>query len=171
MTELTELEQRMAAALDRIAAAAEALPKLSTGPSEAEQALQEALDAERATNARLSERLTRETARHEAQAALLSQKLARAREQTDQLAFEAQGLKSANAALAEANAALIEAQGAGRPDGDATLAALRAELDALRAARRAEIAELEELMAELLPLADGADPEDTARQTPEDAHG
>lgn len=172
MSELTELERRISAALDRVARAAEALPAPQppppSGPSEAELALHDALAAERATNAQMSERLAQASARQEARLAQLTRKLERAHEQLDQLGYEMQGLRRANARLAEANALLVAAQEAGAPDLAAATAALQAELAALRAARRAEMAELEEVMAELAPLAEAAPGPDADRET---AHG
>lgn len=164
MSELTELERRIRAALERIARATEAqaqaqarspAPQAEAGPEQpdTEAALREALEAERTANAQLAERIRAIKERQEASLSQVERKLARANEQLDVQGFELQRLKRANAQLAEANRRLIEAQAAGQPDASAATRALQAELEALRAARKSEVAELEEIMAELRPLA------------------
>lgn len=167
MTELAELEGRILAALDRIARAAEAqaaaearaaaeaqatAASQAAAPEGAEEALREALEAERTANAQLAERVRTMKERKEGQIALIERKLARANEQLDVQGFELQRLKRVNAQLAEANRRLIAAQEDGQPDGAGAQRALQAELEALRAERRSEIAELEEIIAELRPL-------------------
>ena len=156
MTELADLERRISQALDRIALASETLAPAAADPPPAdpgaESALREALEAERAASAQLSERLRRLKEKQEAKLAQLEKKLARANEQLDVQGFELQRLKRANAQMAEANRKLIETHGAGQPDPGAAMRALQAELDSERAARKAEIAEMEEIIAELRPL-------------------
>ncbi len=162
MSELSGLERRITAALDRIAQAAQNLPGPEVAASGAEAALREALEAERTANAQLTERVRAIKERQESLIGQVERKLARANEQLDVQGFELQRLKKANAQLADANRKLIEAQQAGTADPGAAMRALQAEIESLRAARKAEIAELEEIMAELRPLAGVGPAEDAA---------
>lgn len=164
MTELADLHARLSAALDRIGRASEALQQRSAPAAPAwrdeddaaarlaaaaasEAALREALEAERTTNAQLTERVRAIKERQETLIGQIERKLARAHEQLDVQGLEVQRLKRANAQLMESNRRLIEGQ-----DGGAINKALQAEVDALRAERRAEMAEIEEIMGELRPL-------------------
>lgn len=168
MTELADLHARLSAALDRIGRASEALQQRSAPASAqaapprrdedeaaarlaaaaaTEAALREALEAERTTNAQLTERVRAIKERQETLIGQIERKLARAHEQLDVQGLEVQRLKRANAQLMESNRRLIEGQ-----DGGAINKALQAEVDALRAERRAEMAEIEEIMGELRPL-------------------
>lgn len=172
MSDISELERRIAAALDRIARAAEAKAPAPAAPSPAvppepeaeaqaearasrETALREALEAERTANAQLNDRVRAIKDRQETMVSQIERKLTRASEQLDVQGLEMQRLKKANAQLAEANRRLIEAQAAGGADAATVARALQAELDAMHAARAAEIAELEDIMGELRPLAEG----------------
>jgi len=163
MSEITELERRITAALDRIAqgletghsAPADAPPAGArpSGGGESDLAgLREALESERATNAQLSERVRAVKQRQETTIAQLERRLARLTEQTDSQSLELLRLKKANNRLVEANRDLLEMQQSGLSDTVVLNRAMAAELDALRAERRAEMAEMEEILSELRPL-------------------
>lgn len=165
MSDISELEGRITAALDRIARAAESAR--STGAAQAggaqsagaqadaasEIALREALEAERNANAQLTERVRAIKERQENMVAQIERKLARATGQLDVQGLELRRMKRANAQLAEANRRLVEAgQQSDGADGATIGKALQAELESLRAERRAEMAEMDEIMGELRPL-------------------
>lgn len=165
MSDISELEGRITAALDRIARAAESAR--STGAAQAggaqsagaqadaasEIALREALEAERNANAQLTERVRAIKERQENMVAQIERKLARATGQLDVQGLELRRMKRANAQLVEANRRLVEAgQHSDGADGGTIGKALQAELESLRAERRAEMAEMDEIMGELRPL-------------------
>ncbi len=161
MSQIAELERRIAAALERIGKGVERLEKQPAAApvddgSELPRLRQE-LEAERAKTARLSERLNAQRERKASGAAQLERRLARMTEQLDLQSLEMLRLKKANAKLVEANAALRDAQIAGTPDSVVLNRSLSAELDALHAERRAEMAEMEEILAEIRPLVNGSD--------------
>lgn len=144
-----DLERRIAAALDRIAAGLERAPRPAAG--EAGQ-LREALEAERAANAQLTERVRAIRERQENVVTGIERRLARQTELLDVQGLELQRLKKSLIQLREANRTLREAQEAGLADPAAINRSLQAEVEALRAGRAAEIAELDEILAELRPL-------------------
>ncbi len=153
MTDLAQVEQRLAAALERIARridrggggrASEADPAVA--------ALRAQLEKERAANAQLSERVAQIKGRQESQVAQLERRLARLTEQLDLQSLEMLRLKKANSRLIEANTGLRLAQAEAYPDATLVNRSISAELEALQAERRAEMAEMEEILAELKPL-------------------
>ncbi len=165
MTQIAELERRIAAALDRVARSAKVLsvpppapapaPASEPEPADASaelEALRAALAAEKATNAQLSERVNSVRQRQESSVTQMERRLARLTEQLDLQSLEMLRLKKANAKLMEANAALREAQVTGTPESAVLNRSLSAELEALQAERRAEMAEMEEILAEIRPL-------------------
>jgi len=146
MKDMSELERRISAALDRISTHAatfqrpEAAPAPVTAPVDdtglpPAAALKAELDAERAVTAQLEERVRAIKDRQDTKVASLESDLATARNRVAALEDEVAGLRDA----AEGH------DGAGE-------SALQAELDALRAERAAERAELAELLAELKPI-------------------
>jgi hypothetical protein len=157
MAELGEVEQRLAAALERISRRIEragAPPSRAPDP-EADAtitALRSQLEKERAANAQLSERVAQVKSRQETTLAQLERKLARLTEQLDLQSLEMLRLKKANSRLIEANSGLRLAQAEAFPDATLVNKSISAELEALQAERRAEMAEMEEILAELKPL-------------------
>jgi len=154
----TEMERRIAAALDRIAAGLERAPR-ATGPGAAAAAaageageLRQALAAEQNANAQLTERVRAVKERQESLVAGLERRLARQTELLDVQGLELQRLKKSVVQLREANRQLREGSEAGVADPAAINRSLQAELEALRAGRAAETAELDEILAELRPL-------------------
>jgi len=143
MKDMSELERRISAALDRIsthvatfqraAPVAEPVRAAPNGDLPRAAELKAELDAERAVTAQLEERVRAIKERQDTKVASLETDLAAARNRI--------------AALEEA---LEDARdGAEAPADDS---ALLAELDALRAERAAERAELADLLAELKPI-------------------
>lgn len=146
----SELERRIAAALDRVAAGLErALRPAAAGEA---ARLREALAAERDANAQLTERVRAVKERQESIVTGLERRLARQTELVDVQGLELQRLKKSLVQLREASRLLREAQEAGLADPSAINRSLQAEAEALRATRAAEIAALDEILAELRPL-------------------
>jgi len=159
MDDISELERRIAAALERIGAGLEpgrGAAGTASPPSDGDDTriaeLQEALDAERTANAQLNERVKAIRDRQETTVAGLERKLDQATRQLDAQGLEVQRLKKVNVGLREALRSLQEAQAAGVPDPHLINKAMLAELEALRAARTAEMAEMDEILKELTPL-------------------
>lgn len=149
MTEMTELARRLTDALERIGAG---LDSGAEGQSGDAAGLREALEAERTTNAQLTERVRAIKDRQETMVSALEAKVARLTEQLDAAGAELQRQKRLNADLAEANRALSEAATKGVAEPHLINRSMQTELEALRAARAAEMAEMEEILAELKPL-------------------
>jgi len=156
MTDLSQVERRLATALDRIAGRMEKrhVPAASGDPdAEATIAsLRAALEKERTANAQLSERVHQVKQRQETTVTQLERRLARLTEQLDLQSLEMLRLKKANSRLIEANTGLRLAQAEAFPDATLVNKSISAELEALQAERRAEMAEMEEILAELKPL-------------------
>lgn len=143
MSDITELESRITAALDRIAWTVENAPAQAASaptPAEPDPDLVEDLEIERATN----ERLVASREKHVARIERLETKVLRLTDRLENLGAENKRLHSVVAALGENNDALR----AGNGDADAGLAA---QLEHLKTARAADLAELDDIMAELAP--------------------
>ncbi|MDT8855854.1 hypothetical protein RNZ50_12665 [Paracoccaceae bacterium Fryx2] len=181
MSDISELERRITAALERIgkgldrmaaepAAAAEATATVA-GPAGVDEGLQAALDEERTANAQLSARL-RAVKEREAQAvARLEAQVARMTRQLDVQGLDLQRMRKTTVQLREQLRVLREAQTGGQADPQMINKAMLAELEALRATRLSETAELDEILAELAPLIEmpptGAAPQ--TKEVPDDA--
>lgn len=170
MSDITELERRLSAALDRIGAGlddlaarpvAAPLPDGSPaefngderGVAEAEiAALQEALEAERTANRQLTERVRAIRERQETAVAALEQRVQRLTELLDRGGAESARLRRANGQLREMNQSLRAAMEQGLPEPHLINRAMMAELEGLRAVRAAEAAEIDEILSELRPL-------------------
>lgn len=161
MNEIAELERRISTALTRIgqgidavlADLAEGGPLAAapeTGAAEAE--LREALEAERAANAQLTERVRAIKEKQETMVGALEKKVARLTAQLDAAGLELQRHKRLNADLAEANRALSEAAREGLTEPHLINRSMMTELEALRVARATEVAEIDEILSELKPL-------------------
>ncbi|MBC7153331.1 MAG: hypothetical protein H5U19_01635 [Rhodobacteraceae bacterium] len=162
MNEITELEHRIAAALERIGAGLDAIGSAGSAakaPDGAKDAsgdevarLREALEAERAANAQLNERVRAIRERQETTVAGLERKLERMTRQLDAQGIELQRMKKAGIGLREAQRALREAHEAGLSEPHLINKSMLAELESLRAARQAEAVEIAEILEELSPL-------------------
>lgn len=163
MNDIAELERRITVALERIGAGLDALGSKGAVPGHEAPApdhraddevalLQEALDAERTTNAQLTERVRAIREKQETMVGGLEKKVARLAEQLDVAAQDLQRLRQANQELADSNSALRAAAAAGLADPDLVNDAMVTELEALRAARAADMAEMDDILSELKPL-------------------
>jgi hypothetical protein len=151
MSEIKELEQRLSAALGRIAAAL----SVPVAPAEDPEIgrLTEALEAEKVLTQQL-----------EARVASLHEKLDAAAAETARLK-EDLGLRDAltqqfrrvNAQLRTNNTALREANGQGLADAHLINKAMLSELESIRASRDADRAEIDAVLVELKPLLETAD--------------
>jgi small-conductance mechanosensitive channel len=157
--EIEELGRRIFAAFERIStglatAQAPFVPDAGTDGRDAGavRALEEALDAERTTNAQLTERVRAIREKQETVIAALERNVARLTQQLDAQGRELARQRRVNADLTETNRMLSTAAQSGRADGMVIDRAMASELDALRAARAAEMAELDEILSELKPL-------------------
>ncbi len=156
MNEIAELERRITAALDRIAqgidarlaGSAEGNDTQADDRAEVEE-LHQQLEAERATNAQLTERVRAIKEKQETIVAGLEKSVRRLTEELEATQAELHRQKRAAQDLIEANHALEQTGGG---DAWAINRAMLAELEALRAARSAERAELAGILAELKPL-------------------
>ena len=114
--------------------------------------VQEALEAERTTNAQLTERVRAIREKQETMVGALEKKVAYLTEQVDTLTQDLQLMKKVNDELADANHALSTAAAEGIADPELLNAAILTELQALRAARAADVAEMDDILSELKPL-------------------
>lgn len=156
MSDITELERRITAALERIGAGVEALGQAGAtggGAEDGEVArLTEELAAEREANQQLEERVRAIREKQETIVARLEDEVARLREEVAGHSAEIGRVRRVNAQLRDNNRALREANAAGLPDPHLVNKAMMAELDALRGAREADRAELDAILAELGPV-------------------
>ncbi|SFD98715.1 hypothetical protein [Roseivivax sediminis] len=167
MNEIDELQSRITAALDRIRMGVDrlGLPAEATGAGPEEvAALQQALEEERLANAQLEERVHGIRDKQERQVSELREQVAASREALAQLDGELGRLRQANEVLSatiEELTTTAMAEGGGDPH--LVNQAMRAELEALRAARATDKAESAALVATLQPLlADAAEKEEEA---------
>lgn len=148
MSELSELEGRITAALERVGRGIEALSKQPEAPAvDAAQVarLQEALEAEKTANDQLEERLRAVHDKAESDLAGLNARIGAAE-------AEVERLRAVNDLLREANRALRAANAEGVGDAALINESMKAELEALRALRDSDRAELDGLIADLTPL-------------------
>ena len=165
MDEITELERRMTAALQRIGAGLDAIvAQASGGAQTGTQAaadggevagLTAALEAERSANAQLNERVRAIRERQETTVTALERKLEQMTRQLDTQGIELARMKKANIGLRESLRSLRSAQEDGIADAHLINKSMLAELEALRASRTAEMAEMAEILDELAPLIGG----------------
>lgn len=160
MKDITELQRRMAAALDRIGAALEALPAarppaaiaVTADPSAEIARLTEALDAERAANAQLTERVRAIRDKQDTTVAQLDRKLEKQTALLDMQGLELQRMRKTNQQLVDALRAAEEALAAGVVDAHLVNRTMQAELESLRAVRLADLNEIDDVMEALAPL-------------------
>ena len=150
MSNIEELERRISVAFDRIGQAVDRFVPAAPGIDTA--ALQDALQAEQATNAELTERVRVMTLRGESDAAEATEKVGRLVRALDAQGIELQRLKNTVIQLRESLRALREAQTGAVADPHLLNTAMLVELEALHATRLTEMAQMEEILAELHPL-------------------
>ena len=154
MQDLTELEQRLAIALDRIGTAIAGLP-VEMSPAEdpaANADLQMALDEERMLCAQLNERLRAVKEKDTQTQTQYGEKFEHMAQQLDAQGAELKRMRNTNVQLREVLHILREAAAQGLADPQLVNRAMLAELDALRATRLTEVAQMDEILAELAPL-------------------
>ena len=154
MSDIDELQRRITAAMDRIAAGVSAAG--GTGGTDS-AALTRAVEEETLANAQLTERLRTLSARHDAavQDAKTAREAADAR--VTALDLELQRLRKVNDQLRQSNTDLRNANQEGVGDPHLINAAMMAELEALRATRAADVAEATSIISALTPLLDQLD--------------
>ena len=150
MSDISELEGRITAALDRIAWSVEnaAAPASEAPTVSGDSDLIEELEIEKATNERLS--AMRE--KHVAQIERLEIRVTRLSERLQQSETEEARLQSVIEELSANNAQLREANAAYQDAAEAADAGLAAQLEHLTKLRQGDLAELDDIMAELGPL-------------------
>ncbi len=157
MTDVAELEKRIAAALERIGAGLGSLTTGSDGTDGAElAAVQESLDTERTANAQLSERVLAIKEKQESLVKEMEAEVAKLREELSGQDAHIQKMKQVNQKLRQNNRSLRDANKQGVGDPGLINDGMVAELDALRASRESDRAELDAILVELKPLVEGA---------------
>lgn len=147
MSDISTLEGRITAALDRIRAGLDG--KVAHGA--ADTSLQDALDAERRANAELVERVQILKDRQDTQVASLTSRVETQRGQLQKLDAELQKLRASNVTLREMNTKLREAVTTGLAP-ELHSDAVASEIAALHAQRAADAAEVDAILTELTPL-------------------
>jgi chromosome segregation ATPase len=148
MTDGSELERRIHAALDRIAAAGDAL----SAPAEGGGDLASALEAERAANAQLEERVRAIRDRQETVVGRLEREVADLKAALAGRDATVQKVRRMNGLLRKTNRALRAANAGNVADAELINGALEAELQALRTLQETDRAELDEIIATLEPV-------------------
>lgn len=157
MQEITELEKRITAALERIG---KGVDRLATSPRPsaatatpaappADSALRAQLEEEKSLTAQLQARLR--AAKDREAKGDLQDKVDRLTQDLDVQGLELQRMRRVNASLREQLEALRTAAAAGVTEPGLINKAMATELDALRATRLTEMAEMDEILAALEP--------------------
>jgi predicted RNase H-like nuclease (RuvC/YqgF family) len=157
MAEISELESRITAALDRIGAALETMPAerdAGDGGTSSEEVaqLRAALEDERMANAQLEERVRMIKERQDGELNDSRNSLREVKAAMERLDAELQKLRQVNEQLRASNAALREANAEGVGEPHLINKAMLTELEALRAARKTDRAENAAIIAALDPL-------------------
>ncbi len=162
MSDIAELERRIAAALDRIGSGVEGL-SAETGEAEAEAGardediaeisrLTEALAVEKDANAQLEARVTDLRDKQDTVIGALQDEVQKLREEMIRHDSDVQRIKRVNAQLRANNSSLREANEAGVSDPHLINKAMLSELEALRVSHEADRAEMDAILDELKPL-------------------
>lgn len=151
MSDISELERRITAALDRASQALERLSAATADTGDVE-AMKAELEAERVANAQLEERVRAIKDKQETMVAGLEAEVLRLKEAVRARDGELRRMRSVNEELRGSNAKLREANAQGLADADLVNGAMVSELEELRAQRAAERAEIDEVLATLEPL-------------------
>jgi len=157
MTDISDLQVRITAALDRIGSGLEALerpaaPAADSGDSEEVARLTAAFEDERTANAQLEERVRAIKEKQDTAVEALAGEVERLRALLEEEEAAVSRLSRVNAELRANNAAMREAISAGLAEPHLVNKAMMAELEALRAAQGADRAELDAVLGELGPL-------------------
>ena len=157
MQEITELEKRIASALDRVGKGMDrlasqpraAVPAAAGVVQSADSALRAQLEEEKSLTAQLQARLR--AAKDREAKGDLQEKLDRLTQDLDVQGLELQRMRRVNVSLREQLETLRTAQASGLSEPGLVNKAMLAELDALRALRLSEMAEMDEILAALEP--------------------
>ncbi len=158
MQDITELERRISAALERIGRGLDGIsapqgeapaPQPMAGDSDELASLRAQLEEERTASAQLQERLKGVKDRDLAQTAQLQEKIDRMTRQLDVQGLELQRMRRTTIGLREQLRQLREQHASGVTEPHLINKAMLTELDALRATRLTEMAELDEIAAAL----------------------
>ena len=149
MNDISDFERRITAALDR---AQQALEALSANDGEDTAALSAELEAERVANQQLEERVRAIKDKQETMVAELEAEVSRLKEALKTRDGEVQSMRAVNENLRASNAALRTANAEGLAEPELVNTAISTELDSLRAERAAERAEIEDILATLVPV-------------------
>ena len=157
MTDISEFEQRISTALDRIGQGLSSLNAhaAQTGDDADSAAMQTALDAEQEAVAQLEERVRELNRKKEHLANVLETQKHDVREQMAKKDGDIQRLEKVNAQLRDNNRALREANETGVGEPELINAAMATELESLRNSRNGDRAELDAILTELKPLVEG----------------
>ncbi|MFT6168440.1 MAG: hypothetical protein ACJAR9_000550 [Celeribacter sp.] len=170
MSEISEFEARITAALERIGRAVAAAEEQNAanvqgGIASDEMAaemgrLQEALDVERDTNAQLEERVRAIHEKQQSHVAALEVEVETLRHQLVDHDAETQKLRRVNTQLRSNNTALRDANLNAIGDPALVNKALMTELEAIKVGREADLVELSAILTELRPFTDTAQTEE-----------
>jgi membrane protein involved in colicin uptake len=163
MSDITELERRITAALERIGQGTEALAAAAqagaaedqtetAADAEALATALAALEAEREASAKLEARVKAIGEKQDKQVAQLEARVTKLTARAEATEGEIERLRRVNAQLRANNKALREANAKGLGDGELINTSMKAELDALRAVRDTDRSELDEILGMLAPL-------------------
>ena len=159
MSELSELEVRISAALTRIKAgldgldAAPAQAAVDDGANLAKiDQLTKQLDEERTANGRLEERVKLLKERQDGKVTELEKNVEAGRTRSARMDRELQRLREVNAELRDINGQLRDAVSAGVAEPHLVNKAMLAELEALRVTQSADSAEMDAILQELTPI-------------------
>ena len=160
MSNIEELQQRISAAMDRVAQGLDKIDSATSGP---DPEMAQALEDERTANAQLTERVRTLKAKSEEDKTQADNALAEMRAKLEegearmaQLDVDLQKLRRVNDQLTDACEALRKANEEGVGEPHLINKAMLAELDGLRAARAADVAETSAILSALQPLLDTA---------------
>lgn len=146
MTDVTALQSRIAAALDRIRVGVDGMS------GSVDETLQARLAEEQTANAQLEERVKALKDRQDGKIAELEGRVSAHAGQMEKLDAELQRLRASNADMREVNAQLRSAATDGVAQPELINRALMAEVEALSAQRAADAAEVEAILSDLKPL-------------------
>ena len=152
MTEITELQARITAALDRIGAGLEGLGPARPDAGEDVARLTEALEEERTANAQLEERVRTIKEKQDGTVEVLAGEVERLRALLATEEDAVSRLSRVNADLRANNTALREAIQRGVAEPHLVNKSMMVELEALRTAQAADRAELDAVLGELNAL-------------------
>ncbi len=167
MSDIVDLERRIAAALERIGHGVEALKSAAQDQARAEpapppaaaegeaEALRAQLEDERMVNAQLTERVRVLNERLEGGTRELEETVAALRTQASASEKNLARLKAANAKLRENNEALRKANASGLAEPHLINKSMMEELEALRATRETDAAEVDAILTELKDVLEG----------------